>query len=177
MYRVAVVSRWRGLCKHNPTETTPPLLPIPACHMFDLAAGGPRSSSTAQPLLSADADAAAVRRAASSSTGVVQKCLPPPRLASPRVSPGAMVLSQSIWSLPTAHRPRRRLSVRWPSPHSPAQRSLSEKGAPPGQCPPSLLRHPNLDACLSCLCRIPITDRPMRLANHGPCPLARRRVS
>lgn len=125
MYHVAVVSRWRGLCKHKPTETTPPLLPIPACHTFDLAAGGPRSSSTAQPLLSADADADAARRAASSSTPVVQKCLPPPRLAS--CFPwrhGAL----PIYLFPAHRPPPAPSSVRWPSPHSPAQRSLSEKG-------------------------------------------------
>lgn len=167
MYRVAVVSRWRGLCKHKPFD------PIAACHTFDLAAGGlrnPRSPS------------------ACSSTAVVTDCRSvlhlcqcphprprpgprpaPPRLASPRVSPGAMVQCCS----PTiAHRPPPApSSVRWASPHSPPYPDEPlRKGAPPGQCPPSLLRHPNLDACLSCLCRIPITDRPMRLANHGPCP-------
>lgn len=87
----------------------------------------------------------------------------PPRLASPRVSPGAMV-----WCSPNLSAP---CAVRCPL----AVTSLARpdeplrKGAPPGQHLPSLLRHPNLDACLLCLCRIYITDRPMRLANHGPC--------
>lgn len=123
MYRVAVVSRWRGLCKHKPFD------PIAACHTFDLAAGGlrnPRSPS------------------ACSSTAVVTGCRSvlhlcqcphprprpgprpaPPRLASPRVSPGAMV---QCCSPTTAHRPRRPLSA---GPHltrRPTQTSLSEKG-------------------------------------------------
>lgn len=122
----------------------PPLLPIPACHTFDLAAGGlrnPRSSSAAQPLWSTCCWCCKARRLVVNTYSA--ECVPvcphphprpapaPPRLAScfpwrhGACSPNLSVPCPP----PTAHRPRRRLSsVRWPSPHSPAQRSLSEKG-------------------------------------------------
>lgn len=120
--------------------------PIPACHTFDLAAGGlrkPRSPRSPGAAVRCCMYAAA-GRAASSSTptyrlsaradhlGPHPRPSPWPCPASPRlVFPLApwytvchgMVLSQSICSL------RRPLSaVRWASPHSPVQTSLSEKG-------------------------------------------------
>lgn len=90
----------------------PPLPPSPDCHTFDLAAGGlrnPRSSITAQPLLSADADAAAAavadaRRAAPSSTptvlGVYVLLLALPRPASPR-----LVFPLAPWCSPNLSAP------------------------------------------------------------------------
>lgn len=188
MYHVAVMSLWRGLCKHK--STRPPFSPSqPATRLTWRQEGFVTRVALVQLNRCGRPAAGAARHAASSSTPTLQSvylyvlililALPPPRLASPRVSPGAMVLALPIYLFP-AHRPP-------PAPSSVvcplALTSLAcpeeplRKGAPPGQCPPSLLRHPNLDACLPCLCRIPITDIPMRLANHGPCPLAGRRVS
>lgn len=88
---------------------------------------------------------------------------PSPRPASPRL---VFPLAPCVLPCP-APSARRLLSA---GPHLTRLPSrASPKGGPAGPMPPSLLRHPNLDACLPCLCRIPITDRPMHLANHGPC--------
>lgn len=125
----------------------PPSPPSPACHTFDLAAGGlrnPRSSSAAQPLWSTCCCCCCKARRLVVNTYCAKCPCPrpyphphphphpharpapaPPRLAS--CFPwrhGAL----PIYLYPAHRPPPAPSSVRWPSPHSPAQRSLSEKG-------------------------------------------------
>lgn len=170
MYSPCIMSAssrpWRDFVNTQTQTPILPLFPILACHTFDLAAEGLRNSfcrSTPprrQPL-------------ALDLTLAITITIAPPCVASPRFvfpPPWRHQLSYlqcAPCPLPTPHR-------RPPAgPHSPWVRLWNgePKGGSARPIPPSLLRHPNLDACLSCLCRIAITDRPMALGEPWPLPL------